>query len=247
MNSALPFVSGGLALTMALAAGTLKAAPVSGQVFTCVNAAGRTLTSDRLIGECMDREQRVLGRDGTLLRIVPPQLTAEERAEKEAREKRIAAEKQARLEAIRRDRNLLQRFPNQEAHDRAREAALEDMRAAIKLSELRQKELARERKPLLEEAEFYQGKPLPPKLKQQLEANEVATTAQAEVQVNQKAEIERVGRLYDAELARLRRLWSGGTPGTLGGPTEDPGDSATAVKPKTASTLGTRHRASSTP
>ena len=31
-------------------------------VFTCVTAAGRTLTSDRMIGECMDREQRVLAR-----------------------------------------------------------------------------------------------------------------------------------------------------------------------------------------
>ena len=27
------------------------------------NAAGRALTSDRLIGECMDREQRVLSRE----------------------------------------------------------------------------------------------------------------------------------------------------------------------------------------
>src|SRR5262245_28400989 len=85
-------------------------------VFTCTNAAGRTLTSDRLIADCMDREQRVLARDGTLIRVVPPSLTAEERAEKEARDRKAAAERDAKSEAVRRDRNLMQRFPNAQAH-----------------------------------------------------------------------------------------------------------------------------------
>ena len=72
------------------AAAAQSAMPSSGQTFTCVNAAGRTLTSDRLIGECMDREQRVLSREGALIGIVPPSLTADERAEKEARDRRLA-------------------------------------------------------------------------------------------------------------------------------------------------------------
>ena len=192
------------------------AAPIAGQVFTCVAANGRTLTSDRLIAECMDREQRILSREGLLVRIVPPTLTADERTEKEARDRRLAAEKEAKAEAVKRDRNLLQRYPNAEAHQKAREAALADVNTSMQLSELRQRELAAERKPLLEEAEFYTGKALPLKLRDQLASNEGAIAAQRDAQNNQKGELDRVNKLFDTELARLKRLWAGAAPGTIG-------------------------------
>ncbi len=193
-------------------------------VFTCVNAAGRSLTSDRLIGECMDREQRMLSRDGTLLRIVPPSLTADERAEKEARERKLTAEREARMEAVRRDRNLIQRFPNAAAHQKAREQALEVTQYAITQSEARLADLERERKPLAEETEFYKGKSLPGKLKGQLDANDAATAAQKELLAQQKAELARASKLYDVELAHLKKLWAGALPGSL----LLPSDSATA-------------------
>jgi hypothetical protein len=199
-------------------------------VFTCVNAAGRALTSDRLIGECMDREQRVLSRDGTLLRIVPPSLTADERAEREARERKLAAEREAKSEAVRRDKNLVQRFPNVTAHQRAREQALEVIQYAIAQSEARVADLERERKPLAEETEFYAGKTLPGKLKGQIDANDAAAAAQKELLVQQKSELDRVSKLYDSELAHLKRLWAGAAPGSL----PAPGDAA-APKVRTVS------------
>jgi len=206
----------GAALLCGSAVALGNAAHAASQVFTCVAANGRTLTSDRLIAECMDREQRVLSREGLLLRIVPPSLTADERAEKEARDRRLAAEKEAKAEAVRRDRNLVQRYPNVEAHQKAREQALADLRTSMQLSELRQRELAAERKPLLDEAEFYKGKALPAKLRDQLAANDGAIAAQRDAQNNQQAELDRVNKLFDAELARLRRLWAGAQPGSLG-------------------------------
>ena len=206
-----------LLATALLCAGAAPGVSVAAsQVFTCVTASGRTLTSDRLIGECMDREQRVLSRDGTLLRVVPPSLTAEERAEKDLREKRLAAEKEAKAEATRRDRSLMQRFADAQAHQKARETALADLRTSMQLSELRQTELARERKPLLEEAEFYKDKALPAKLRQQLDANEAATAAQRDAQNNPKAELARVNKRFDVELTRLKRLWAGAAPGSIG-------------------------------
>jgi len=215
-------------LCLGAAAGA-DAAPVAGQVFTCIAANGRTLTSDRLIGECMDREQRLLSRDGTLLRIVPPTLTADERSEKDARERKAIAEREAKAEAVRRDRNLLQRYPNEQSHQWAREAALADVRTSIQLSELRQRELAVERKPLLDEAEFYKGKALPAKLHQQLDANEAAATAQRDAQNNQKAELERVTKLFDTELARLKRLWAGAAPGSIGPATAEAASAAASA------------------
>lgn len=222
------------ALLCAAAAGSASAAPSASQVFTCVGPNGRTLTSDRLIAVCMDREQRVLARDGTLLRIVPPSLTADERSEKEARERRAAAEKAAKEEAVRRDRNLLQRYPDAESHERAREAALVNLNAAITLSEQRQRELVAERKPLLDEAEFYKGKAMPPKLRQLFDANDGAMAAQRDAQSTQKAELERVTKLFDAELARLKRLWAGAVPGSLGPATVEAAVATPPGKPVTA-------------
>ena len=215
----------------------LGAAPValaqqsSGQVFTCVAGSGRTLTSDRLIGECMDREQRVLARDGTLLRVVPPSLTADERAEKEAREQRAAAEAKAKADAVKRDRNLMQRYPNAEAHQKVRDAALADLRMSMQLSDKRQAELLAERKPLMEESEFYKGKAMPAKLRQQLDANDAATAAQRDAQRNQAAELARVTALFDTELARLKRLWAGAAPGSIGPGAVDEAASAANAKP----------------
>ena len=109
----------------------------------------------------------------------------------------------------------MSRYPNEAAHRKAREAALDDLRAAMRASEARLRDLAAEHKPLMDETEFYKGKPLPPKLKQQIEANEVATEAQKQLIVNQQAELGRINALYDAELEHLRKLWAGATPGSI--------------------------------
>ena len=63
--------------TGALAQGSGTPAP--GGIYTCIDAHGRRLTSDRPIPACIDREQRELNRDGTVRRIIPPTLTATDR------------------------------------------------------------------------------------------------------------------------------------------------------------------------
>lgn len=185
-------------------------------IYTCIDDKGRRLTADRPIAECSAKEQRVLNKDGSLKLVYPPTLTAEERADKEARDRKAAELRATQADAVRRDRNLTVRYPNQEAHDRARQSALDTVRLAIKASELRLKTLQAERKPLSNEAEFYQGKSLPLKLRQQLDAIDAATEAQRSAMANQQIELVRINRLYDAELDRLRRLWAGAAPGSLG-------------------------------
>lgn len=188
----------------------------AGGIYSCVNDKGRKLTSDRPISECAHKEQLLLNRDGSVRAVIPPSYTAEERAEREARERRAAELRAAQLDAVRRDRNLMARFPNEETHRHARQAALDPVRLAIAATERRLKELAAERKPLVNEAEFYVGKPLPLKIKQQLDANDAAVEAQKAAAANQTAELERVNKLYDLELDRLRKLWGGAQPGSLG-------------------------------
>ena len=205
-------------------------------IYTCTGANGKRLHSDRPIPECSDREQRVLNSDGSVKRIVPPTLTSDERAEAEAREREAMAEKVARQDAIRRDRNLVARFPNEAAHRKAREAALDDVRNSVRISEARVKLLMVERKPLLDEAEFYVGKNMPARLKGQLDANDASLAAQRALVQNQEIEVVRINGLYDLELARLKKLWAGAPAGSLGpaGSASGPPPSAETSAPKAA-------------
>ena len=188
----------------------------SAGIYSCVDAQGHRLTSDRVIAECVAREQRVLNRDGSVQRVLPPTLTPEERAEREAAERRAVLERAGQADAVRRDRNLMSRFPNEATHRKSREAALDTVRLAIKASEVRMKELSAERKPLAEEAEFFKGRQMPARLKQALDSNDAAVEAQRGAAANQEAELVRINKLHDVELERLRRLWAGAAPGSLG-------------------------------
>lgn len=203
-------------LSQGVSAQTRPATPASSAgIYTCVDDQGRRLTSDRPIAVCTGKEQRVLNRDGSLRRVVPPTLTAEERAEREAADRRAELQRAALADSVRRDRNLVARFPNEAAHSKAREAALDSVRAAMKATEQRQAELTAARKPLEDEAEFYKGKSIPMRLKQQIDANDAGVEASKIAVVNQQAELVRINRLYDDELARLRKLWAGAPAGSL--------------------------------
>jgi hypothetical protein len=196
---------------------TLKPPAVLAQsIYSCVDSSGKRLTSDRPIRECHTREQRVLNSDGTVKTILPPSMTSDERADYEARERKESQQQAAQQEALRRDRNLMRRYPNEASHRNAREAALDDVRKSLDRSERRLSDLAGERKPLADEAEFYQGKPMPAKLRQQMDANDAAVEAQRSLVQNQEAELVRINALYDVELTRLKRLWAGAAPGSMG-------------------------------
>jgi hypothetical protein len=209
-----PLRAGTAAAALLLACAAAVAAPAP--IYSCVDASGKRITSDRPIIECHDRDQRVLNADGSVKGVVPPTPTADERAEAEARDRQAITDRMMRQDAVRRDRNLLARFPNEAAHRKAREGALDDSRKSVRLSEVRIALLTKERKPLLDEAEFYIGKPLPPLLKMQLDANDAAVKAQEDLRVNQQNEIVRINALYDVELERLKSLWGGATPGSMG-------------------------------
>lgn len=184
-------------------------------IYSCVDATGKRYTSDRPIAECLDREQRVLNKDGSQRQTLPPRMNAEERALAEERQRLQDQAQAAQKDAVRRDRNLMLRFPDEAAHDKARNSALDDLQRGIVASERRLQDLQDERKPLLAETEFYKGKRLPHKLKAKLEANDAQQQAQRDIIQNQRAEMVRINALYDVELARLKRLWGGAAPGSM--------------------------------
>jgi len=71
MRAAVAFV--GAATLLGVAAPDAVGAPVAGPVtYTCVDSKGNKRSSDRPIPECSDREQRVLNKDGSVRRVIPP-------------------------------------------------------------------------------------------------------------------------------------------------------------------------------
>lgn len=204
--------SAGRALAGMLLAGIFNAvqaqAPVQG-IYTCVDAKGRKLTSDRRIAECMDREQKVLNPSGTVKATVKPTLTAQERLDQEAREKEEAQERARQAEERGRDRALLTRYPNKAMHDRERAEALAQIDVVMRVARLRVEELTRQRAAIDNEMEFYRKDPgkAPPTLRRQVDENAQSLAGQRHFIADQEAEIKRVNARFDEELARLKLLW----------------------------------------
>lgn len=185
-----------------------QGAPVAG-IYTCTDAKGRRLTSDRPIPECSDREQKVLNPSGSVKKVVGPTLTAQERAAQEAKEKKAQEARLAEEEVRRRDKSLLARFPNQAAHDKERAEALSQLAVATQAVNKRIADLQTQRKKLDEEMEFYKTNPskAPAMLRSQIEQNTQGMAEQKRMLDNQAAEERRINVRFDDELVRLRQLW----------------------------------------
>lgn len=194
-------------------------------IYSCTDASGRRITSDRPFTQCLDREQRELGSSGTVKRVIPPSYTADERARIEA-EKRKEAEAQARIaDEKRRDKALFMRYPNKAAHDRERAEALTQIDEVIAAVNKRAEALNQQRREIDTELEFYQNDPkkAPEWLRRKLEDNDHEQKTQQRFLFAQVEEKARVNARFDEELARLRRLWA--EHGVSGGS----GNAATAV------------------
>lgn len=111
------------------------------EIYICVDAQGRRLTSDRKIPECVDREQKILNPSGTVKAIVPPLLTTKEQ---QALEEKAWAEQEARIRPLKEKKRLqalLIRYPNQTVHEKERAQALAQA-TAIHLTDPTAKEVA---------------------------------------------------------------------------------------------------------
>lgn len=189
--------------SMALAQGA------SPGIYSCVDARGRKLNSDRPIPECNDREQKVLNPSGTVREKLGPTLTAQERAAVEAKEKLALEEQARREEEKRRDRALLLRYPNKAVHDAERAEAVAQITVVKNAALNRVEELNRQRKSIDVEMEFYKKDPgkAPPSLKRQIDDVVQSLAVQARFIGDQEGESKRVNVRFDEELARLKALW----------------------------------------
>lgn len=206
--------------TVLLAASLCLSTSAWAQIYTCVDAKGRKLTSDRPIAECIDRDQKELNSNATVKRTVKPVMTAEEQSVFDEKEKNEAEDKARLAEEKRKDRALLVRYPNRSAHDKERAEALAQVDDVIKAATKRQGELATQRTGINSELEFYKKDPskIPFSLKRQIEDNDNSVAVQKRFVLDQEGEKKRINIRFDEELARLKILWplmaTVSTPGT---------------------------------
>jgi hypothetical protein len=179
------------------------------EIYTCIDAKGRKLTSDRKIPECADREQKILNPSGTVKSRIGPTLTAQEREQTDA-QNRSQQKENARLEEEkRRNRALLTRYPNVAAHQKERVEALGQITQVKMAAAKRVGELQDERAKLVEEMAFYDKDPTraPVKLRQQLEAATQTLELQIRFMTDKDQEMARTNARFDEELLRLQPLW----------------------------------------
>ena len=210
LSSALarPCLSQGI-VCFAIFALSSQAAAQSAAVYTCTTADGRVLTSDRLITECLDREQRELRPDGSVRRVIPPQLVGAAREQAEAEARAREAEERARLEQLRRDRALLQIYDSEDAIEAARERSLriprEIMSSALErieafessMSQLASVETSSSGQTGVQEVEARD---------RELADLEQSIANERNLIQRQESEMERINARFDTDLARFREL-----------------------------------------
>lgn len=182
----------------------------AGSIFTCTDAQGRRITSDRPIAECMDREQRELNASGSVKRIVPPAWTAQELAVIAEKQKSVEAQQAQLQEEKRRERSLRMRYPDQATHDKARADALTQADAVLQAIQTRETELDKQQQKLEGEMAFYQKDPskAPAWLHKRLEDNTAQHRKLLAELDGQEKEKARIDARFDEELALLRKLWA---------------------------------------
>ena len=164
--------------------------PSSSKILTCKDAQGNPILTDPSDPRCYK----------------PPPNEAERAVTEERRRRELEAYNACKAEQ-RSLQSLLNRYPNKEKHDAARQTALSQVETSLRIAQRRLEQLYAERKRLLDEAEFYPNGNLPPKLRRDIDANSAVIEAQLLAIANQKDEAAQKNAFYDDELAKLKKLW----------------------------------------
>jgi hypothetical protein len=184
------------------------------QIYTCVDANGRKLNSDRWIVECADREQRILNPSGSVKTVLMPAPTALERQQLEAKNRGLQLAQATQAEEKKRDQSLLVRYPTPGSHQKERLAALAQVASVRQASIGQILALQAERFKLGEEMAFYQNDPskAPPKLRARLAELDGNLATLKRVDVAQASEIDRIHARFDADALRLKPHWPAASP-----------------------------------
>ena len=182
------------------------AAGAQGVIYTCKDANGKTITSDRPLPECQGRDGRVLSKQGTTVKTIEGALTAEQKAARDAEEAKRKEEATLRAEQLRKDKALLGTYQNIDDLESKRQRALLQVEKEMKDSERRVSFLEKQAAENRAEQEFFKKKAMPAELKRRVDENEGALRAEKVLLNSKKDEITQVNVKFDEDKKRYLEL-----------------------------------------
>ncbi len=176
------------------------------QTYCCTDERGQRICGDILPFACYNRGYSIINERGVTVRRVDPPLTDEQRARKQAEDKRAAEQRHIRLEQERRDRALLDAYASADEIDALRTRVLRDLQADIDRETAQRAEALRMKKTLDQEMEFYRKNPAPKELVDAVSANAATLRAHAAVIESKRKEMDAVRLRYDEDKRRYLEL-----------------------------------------
>ena len=194
-------------VTATLAAGSVWAQQSTApkQTFCCTDPNGMQICSDQLPPQCYNRAYRVM-EGGTVVRREEAPLTAEQRKERIAEERRRIEEDRARREQLRRDRILIETYNSVQDIDVQRERSIKEIENGMVQAKNELVDLEKKRQALIEETEFYKRKPMPHELRAAIRSNEADIAAQQSIVDSKKKDIDAVNARFDEDKRRYLHL-----------------------------------------
>lgn len=182
--------------------------------YCCNDENGRQACSDILPAQCYGRAYRELNDRGITVKRHDAPLTAEQRAQREAEQRRKQEEERLAQEQRRKDQALLNTYASVQDIDLSRDRAVRDLEKQIAETRERQGEHAVKLKQLQAEAEFYAKKPMPAELTNAIKDNEAEIQAQQSIVDSKMRDIEVVKARFEEDKRRYLEISRGLRRGT---------------------------------
>jgi hypothetical protein len=189
----------------------LAAAPVSGQqrLYKCKDAKGKTYYTQTPPTECLGQGVEELSKQGTVLKRREGALTPEQLEARETEERRKKQEEAAAREERRKNQALLNTYSSEKDIEDSRQRALKQAAESAKEIEKRMEVAQQRAKKLAAEKEFYAKKPMPKKLQDDINNNEIDLKGQQEALAAKKKELGEINAKYDEDKRRYLELTTG--------------------------------------
>jgi hypothetical protein len=176
------------------------------EFYCCQDANGRRVCADTLPDQCRGKPYRVLDSAGNVVKEVGRPLTPEERVQQAADNLRQKQLEEANREQMRKDQALLDTYATLQDIDLSQRKAEDDVKLAISTSQAKIDVANKKKKKLLDEAEFYRKRALPPDLDKSLRTVEYELKIEQELMDVKKRDFETIRNKYDADRKRYLEL-----------------------------------------
>lgn len=201
------------------------------QTVHCVGKDGKKYFGQTVPPQCLGQAVEYLDKSGNVVKRVAAALTPEQRAAKEAEDRKNAEAAAVAKDEARRNRALLETYTSEKDIDFARQRTLKDNEVVVKEIENRIGQIRKRGQELKKEMEFYQGKNKPPaKLAEDVKNNEIDFNAQQQLLNAKKKEVDSINAKYDEDKKRFIELSNKGNAAPVEATAPAPAAKTTANK-----------------